>query len=145
VSLQRADELDDRGGLSMKKLALALVSIMSVALGRQVLASPTWSTATTITSVDIEDTADVPPGGNGLPRQFVSFAAAPFSTPCSLGSTGAWRIGGSPDNIKYLLAAASAAKDTGRAVQVLWNSGSQNQCDGGGTSGYPVLIGLRKQ
>jgi hypothetical protein len=130
----------------MKRLKLILlVAVATMVLGKTALASPSWSAGTTITTVDIEDTADVAPGGNGAPRQFLYFKTTPFSTPCSLASTGAWRIGGSPDNIKYLVSVANAAKLAGRSVLVLWSSGAQYQCDSGGTLGYPVVIGLQMQ
>jgi hypothetical protein len=143
-----------RGDPIMKGLKLFWsVAVALMALGKTALASPIWNNAaTTITTIDIEDTSDIPPGGNGVPRQFIYFkSAVAFGSspgtlpPCSMISSGAWRIGGSPDNIKYLVSVANAAKLAGRSVLVLWNQNGQYQCDGGGTLGYPVIMGMQVQ
>jgi hypothetical protein len=124
--------------IPIKKLTFAL-SFAPIAFSGTAMAGPQWS-GSTVSIVDIE-VSDVSPSGTEPPRIFLRFDPAPLSTPCSL-RNGQWLVGGSSDNIKYIMTMATSAKLAGRPVKVLWNQGAANQCNGGGTRGYPVVIGL---
>ena len=123
--------------IPMKKLTFAL-SFAPIAFSGTAMADPQWS-GSTVSIVDIE-VSDVSANGTNQ-RNFLRFDPAPLSTPCSL-INGQWLVGGSADNIKYIMTLATSAKLAGRPVKVLWNQGAANQCSGPGTTGYPVVIGL---
>src|SRR5512138_2642318 len=78
---------------------------------------------------------------------YLSFSAAPHPVGCSTGGASSWRIGGSTDNVKNLIAVAMAAKLSDRPVLVYFNDtySGTTSCDQGGTSGYPVISGMSMQ
>jgi hypothetical protein len=122
----------------MKKLTFAL-SFAPIAFSGTAMAAPQWSSTVSIVQIEVND---VSANGTGPARSFLRFDAAPLSTPCSLRSNNDWQIGGSADNIKNIMTMATSAKLAGQPVKVLWNQGASNQCSAGGTTGYPVVIGL---
>ncbi|MDQ6702233.1 MAG: hypothetical protein M3Z96_03515 [Pseudomonadota bacterium] len=129
-----------RKDFPMKKLTFAL-SFAPIAFSGTAMADPQWS-GSTVSIVNIE-VDDVSANGAGPARIFLRFNAAPLSTPCSLISNNDWQVGGSADNIKNIMTLATSAKLAGKPVKVLWNQGASNQCSAGGTTGYPVIIGLQ--
>jgi len=123
----------------MKNVTLAL-AVAFIGFYGTAMASPQWSSASvTISGIWAQDTTDA---GTGPALSYIQFSAQPHSTGCSLNGT-LWRIGGNADNVKNVFTIATSAKLAGRSVKVLWNQSATNQCDGGGTTGYPVVIGLQ--
>jgi len=98
-----------------------------------------YSSAVNITLIEAVDT-------NGTARVFLTFDARPHVTNCALdNSTQAfWRLGGTPENQKNMMAIATAARLAERPVKVLFldTYSGTIACDGSGTSGYPVISGL---
>jgi hypothetical protein len=113
-------------------LSFAIVTFFGTAV-----AAPQWSGTVTIVDIEVSDVH----GKGG--QVYVRFSSVPHSTPCSA-QNGQWLAGGAADNVKNIMTVATAAKLAGRPVKVLWNQGAPNQCEGG-TTGYPVVVGLDLQ
>ena len=69
---------------------------------------------------------------------WVTFSRSPFPNNGCSETSGKYVLGGSVANIEKMTTIATAALVNSRYVSVYWSGG----CSGGGTSGYPVLIGL---
>lgn len=120
-------------GTTWKKFVCALSLVAAAPL-----ASAAYSNAVSIVKFEAIDA-----GGMG-PRQFLIFNASPHSTACAHNATGYWRIGGAPEHQKTVLALAMAARLSERPVKVFFDTSysGTSSCDGGGTAGYPVLLGI---
>src|SRR5262249_29633517 len=120
----------------MKRLTISVtIAVSMIAFSWSAAAAPQWSGSVSIVDIEVSDAYGV--GGH----VWVRFSAEPFSTPCSL-RNGQWLASGDANNIKNIMTVATSAKLAGRPVQVLWNQGASNQCSGGGTEGYPAVVGL---
>jgi hypothetical protein len=126
----------------IKSIGVAALTLAVISTATAAYAAMTWSSAVTVTKIDVE--AD--PTGAGIGEVYLVFSAAPHTTSCSAGGS-YWVIGGNADTVKAIQSAATGAKLSGSAVKVLFNnsySGSAS-CQGGGTTGIPVLRGLEVQ
>ena len=126
----------------MKKLITVLsLAVALMALSREAMAA--WSFGVNITQLEVHDVYN-----RGYPSIYLTFDSVPFATSCTGGSM-VWIVASglfptSPsdtnnDSVKALLSQATAAKLADRTVNVFWNG----NCSDGGTSGYPVLVGLQ--
>lgn len=91
-----------------------------------------WSVPVKVASVQVSNINT--PAGTGV---WITFASAPYvSHNCTI-KDGNYKLGGSAANIKEMTLLATTALVNARNVKVYWGG-----CDGGGTNGYPVLVGL---
>lgn len=113
----------------MRKIMLVL-AVMALFFG----ATPanaqeaTWSGNVKIASIE---TSNV-----NIPGAWLSFTTAPRTHTCSA-NNGQWMLGGGPANASQMASAALLALIHSRNVKVIWRG-----CSGGGSSGYPILVGL---
>jgi hypothetical protein len=68
---------------------------------------------------------------------WLNFTPAPHNHNCS-SKNGQYMLGGGNDNVDKMTAAATEALRSSRPVSVFWGGG----CSGGGTTGYPILLGV---
>lgn len=128
----------------MKRLVLSMTTAVGMLVASSAFAALTWSSSATlkITKVDIEGD----PTSNTAPHTlWLQFSAAPMTVSCSAGGTGWWKVVGDPAALEAIRAAALSAKLGDLPVKVLFQnsySGTQS-CDGGGTTGSPLLRGLQ--
>ncbi len=88
-----------------------------------------WSANVKIASIEISNV-----NAAGV---WLSFTSEPFSHTCS-SKGGQYMLGGGVDNVNRILPVATQALVSSRNVTVFWGGG----CSGGGTQGYPILLGL---
>ena len=88
-----------------------------------------WSAPVKITSIQVSNVNSA-----GV---WLTFAPAPYTSHNCTAKSGEWRLGGGDANIKEMTSIATAALVNSRNVTVYWSG-----CDGGGTNGYPILLGL---
>jgi hypothetical protein len=69
---------------------------------------------------------------------WVSFTSAPYSSHNCSTNNGQYMLGGGAANVDKMTSAATQALLYSRNVAVFWGGG----CSGGGTTGYPILLGL---
>lgn len=112
----------------MKRILLTTLLIITFLFGSAVEAA-NWSTPVKIASIEVSNV-----NTEGV---WLSFTSPPYSShTCSL-KNGQYRLAGGDANINKMTAIATAALVNSRNVTVYWNG-----CDGGGTNGYPILLGL---
>lgn len=88
-----------------------------------------WSGNTKISSIEISNV-----NAEGI---WLTFTSAPYpSHTCSI-KNGQWRLGGGQTNINHMVDLANLALMNNRNIAVYWVG-----CDGPGTTGYPVLLGI---
>lgn len=106
-------------------LAVAMVLVAQDAV------AGVWSAGSKIKMIEAGDV------GAGA-KVYISFNANPLP---SAGCANAdWVVlGGSLENIKNMTALATSAHLSSRSVAVYWNGA----CSGGGSNGYPVIVGIQ--
>jgi hypothetical protein len=108
---------------------VVFIGILALILGGSAEAAD-WSPQVSIVSIEISNvnTAGV----------WLSFNSPPFpSHTCSI-KDGRYMLGGGQDNINKMTALATSLFEKSKTVSVFWRG-----CSGGGTSGYPVILGLK--
>jgi hypothetical protein len=120
--------------------ALLVAFMASAAIANSVYGST--NTSLTISSVQPMDYDDIAPGGSGTAKIFINLSATPTGLTGIACNSTTWRVGGTSDNIKNILAVATAAKLAGRSVTVYWSNGANSACD---SSGYPIMAGIAMQ
>jgi hypothetical protein len=108
---------------------MAFIGILTIVSGVAAGAA-NWSGEVRIASIEVSNvnTAGV----------WLTFNVPPYpSHTCSV-KNGQYMLGGGQDNINKMTAIATSVFEASRTVSVFWSG-----CSGGGTSGYPVLLGLR--
>jgi hypothetical protein len=133
-----------QGATAMKKF-VPLVGLLAggLCVASAAHAAMVWSSAVTISKLDVEGD---PSGSTGPSGTWMKFSAVPLAHGCSA-STGTWQVGGSTDNIKSITQFALAAKLAGASVKILFNDSHSGtaSCSGGASSGYPILRGIELQ
>lgn len=69
---------------------------------------------------------------------WLSFTSAPYASHTCSAKNGQYKLGGGVDNVNKMMSVATDALVQSRNVSIYWGGG----CSGGGTSGYPIMIGL---
>jgi hypothetical protein len=112
----------------MRKIMLFL-GVMALVFGATSATAQeaTWSGGVKITSIE---TSNV-----NIPGAWLSFTTAPRTHTCS--NNGQWMLGGGAANASQMASVASLALIHSRFVRVIWRG-----CSGGGSSGYPIIVGL---
>jgi hypothetical protein len=108
---------------------MVVLAVMAVVFGATSAAAQeaTWSGTVKITSIE---TSNV-----NSPGVWLSFTTAPRTHTCS--NNGQWILGGGAANASQMASVAALALIHSRFVRVIWRG-----CSGGGSSGYPILVGL---
>jgi hypothetical protein len=113
----------------MKRILLTTLLIITFLFGGPAQAA-NWSGNVKIASIEVSNWNSA-----GV---WLSFTSAPYTShKCSIKS-GQYMLGGGADNVEKMTSIATAALVNSRNVTVFWGDG----CSGGGTSGYPILVGL---
>jgi hypothetical protein len=69
---------------------------------------------------------------------WLSFTSDPYSSHTCSAKNGQYKLGGGVDNVNKMMSVATDALVQSRNVSIYWGGG----CSGGGTNGYPIMIGL---
>lgn len=93
-----------------------------------------WSGDVRIASIEVAH----PNAEVGTEGVWVGFTTDPFGSHACSVKTGQYMLGGGEGNVEKMTELATAALVNSRIVSVFWGGG----CSGGGTSGYPVLLGF---
>lgn len=117
----------------MRKSALItrlLVAVM-VLLPVNAAVAANWSGNVKVTSIEVSNV-----NAAGV---WLSFSSDPYNGnhTCSAKS-GQYMLGGGVDNVNKMTSVATDALVYSRNVAVFWGG----NCSGGGTTGYPVLVGV---
>ena len=128
--------------MKMKAISLGLAAV-GLFVATAAYAGPAFSGVVNVNEVDAE--ADLV--GSGAGSVYLTFTSAPFTTTCSLNSSGTWLLGGNADSVKAMQSLALGAKLSGKGVRVLFNNtySGTTACSGGGSTGYPVARGISVQ
>jgi hypothetical protein len=128
----------------MKRLVLSMTAAAGLLVASSAFAALTWSSSTTLKVVTVDIEGD--PTSNTAPATlWLKFSSAPMSVSCTNGGAGWWKVVGDPAALEAIRAVALSAKLADLPVKVLFQnsySGTQS-CDGGGTTGSPLVRGLQ--
>lgn len=115
----------------MRNIVLVLAALVWISAGTAGAEEPlNWSGKVKIESIEVSDV-----NAEGV---WLSFTSPPNADhTCSI-QTGQYMLGGGAANIARMFELATSAYQDARDVTVYWGGA----CSGGGTSGYPVLLGL---
>lgn len=69
---------------------------------------------------------------------WLSFTTAPYTSHSCSNNNGQYMLGGGAANVDKMTSIATAALANSRNVSVFWGGG----CSGGGSTGYPILLGV---
>jgi hypothetical protein len=104
------------------------IGIFTFLLGGIAVAA-NWSGNVKVASIEVSNV--------NAPGVWLSFTPAPYhNLTCS--NKGQFMLGGGVDNVSKMTSIATEALENSRNVRVFWGGA----CSGGGTTGYPILIGL---
>src|SRR4051812_22487544 len=123
---------------------IQVVCLLLVGLGAKAASAAFgWSPSVKVQKTDLETHQNF----DDTPASFFLTFTPPVSNACSSAQTGYWLVVGDADMQKAILATATAAKNSGAAVKVLFNSYYQgvDSCTQGPKTGYPKLRGLEIQ
>jgi hypothetical protein len=124
----------------MKRMMTWISGVGAMLLLSSAACGAGYSATVTIVDMEVID-------NTGTSRVYLSFSATPHTVGCTTSGAGQWRIGGSAENVKNLIAVAMAARLADRPVKVYFldTYSGTSSCDQGGTSGYPVILGMLMQ
>lgn len=108
---------------------LGISALITMAASPAAAQANTWSANVRITSIEVSNV--------NLTGIWLQFSAAPLNHHCSV-KNGQWLLGGGTATAAQMASYAGLALVNSRNVTVFWGG----TCSGGGTTGYPILLGI---
>jgi len=112
----------------MRKVSV-LMSILVLSIGIQVEAA-NWSGNVRIATIEVSYV--------NIQGVWLSFTTPPYPSHTCSAKNGQYILGGGTANVNLIAPIANVALVNSRPVSVYWGGA----CSGGGTNGYPILLGL---
>ena len=110
---------------------ILLIPLLTVSLLAGSAKAANWSATVKIATIEVANI-------NLGPGVWLSFTSPPYSSHNCSAQNGQYMLGGGAANVDKMTAVATAAYVNSRNVSVYWGGA----CSGGGTSGYPILLGV---